>query len=384
MIPARFEEVFVRTTCVLTIATPLTMAFGSSLSGQSPTPTLTARQAGSLPSQGLDIQHRDWMRVNTQGEILLLHFNGQTVQKVSKSGAISIWRDVIGHEPGAIFGRGGFFGDTFWVSNLAGRFIAETDSDGRVLKKIPYPTVIISPEGSRYTAPELAGILPLAILSGGDLVVLPVSLEATSFGDLLPPGQDGLPILAVDRGGHVKRVLGVQPFQDQCRQHVQMGDRSGEVVIPFCPHAVTEASPDGSRLISVTTADPLGAHPKVTAVALSLTGDTLFKRVLPYQPIPLPAAVFDGVAKNSALDRPATYPMYRTVIAGRDGSTWIERWTTDGSHEWLVLDPKGSVVGSVQFPKDFVLQTADISTAWGFQPDNLGVFTIVWYRIGTQ
>lgn len=373
-----------RTNCVLTIATLLTTAFGSSLSGQTAIPTLTARQAGSLPSQGLDIQRRDWMRVNTRGEILLLHLSGQTVQKVSKSGAISIWRDVIGHEPGASFGRGGFFGDTFWVSNQSGRFIAETDSDGRVLKKIPYPSVILSLEGNRHTAPEVAGILPLAILPGGDLVMTPLSFEATSFGDLLPPGQDGVPILAVDRGGHVKRVLGVQPFQDQCRQYVQMGDRSGEVVIPFCPHSVTEASPDGTRLISVTTADPLSAHPRVTATAVSLTGDTLFTRVLPYQPIPLPAAVFDSVAKYSAPVRPATYPMYRTLIAGRDGSTWIERWTTDGSHEWLVLDAKGSVVGSVQFPKDFMLQTADISTAWGFQPDSLGVFTIVWYRIGTQ
>ncbi len=373
-----------RTIFVSIIAILLTIASGSSLSAQAAIPTLTARQAGSLPSKGLDIQRRDWMRVNSRGEILLLQFQGQVIQKISGSGTITKWPDVIGHDPGAIFGRGGFFNDTFWVSNLSGRFIAEADSDGRVIKRIPYPSVILGLDGNRHAAPEVAGILPLAILPGGDLVAIPVSLVATSFGDLLPPGQDGTPILVVDRGGQVKRVLGVQPPQNQCRQQVQMGDRNGEVVIPFCPHSVTEASPDGTRLISVTTADPLSSHPRVTAVAVSLNGDTLFKRVLPYQPIPLPAAVFDGVAKYSVVDRPATYPMYRTLIAGRDGSTWIERWTTDGSHEWFVLDAKGSVAGSVQFPKDFLLQTADRSTAWGFQPDSLGMVTIVWYRIGTQ
>jgi hypothetical protein len=163
-----------------------------------------------------------------------------------------------------------------------------------------------------------------------------------------------------------------------------MGNQSGDVVIPLCPFPVTAASPDGTRLISVTTVDPLTPHPSVTAVALSAMGDTLYKRMLPYRPVPLPAAVFDSVAGSSAFQRPAVYPMYRTVIAGRDGSAWIGRWPTGGDTEWLVLDAKGSVSGSVQFPKGFILETADISTAWGFEPDDSGLLTIVWYRIAAQ
>jgi hypothetical protein len=70
---------------------------------------------------------------------------------------------------------------------------------------------------------------------------------------------------------------------------------------------------------------------------------------------------------------PSTYPALKSIVAGKDGTTWLERWTPPGEHLWYVLDASGNAIGAAddsRLPTNYRLMTRhDIA----IQPDQSSV-----------
>jgi len=91
--------------------------------------------------------------------------------------------------------------------------------------------------------------------------------------------------------------------------------------------------------------------------------------------VPLPPIV------SNRLPPGRYYPPVRSVVIGRDGTTWIEGWPTSDGRSWQVLGPSGALVGELRFPLQFRLKEAGKGYALGLLTDSLDVPSIVKYAI---
>lgn len=139
---------------------------------------------------------------------------------------------------------------------------------------------------------------------------------------------------------------------------------------------------------------------------VDLTGDTVFSRNYPYQPVPVTAdtvqKAVDSAAEGlhgfvgertgttlgqwrgwirEAIYVPDYYAPVREVVSGRDGTIWLARNPAGGATvEWLILDRNGEPVGRTETPAGFRLLLADSSMVWGVLRDDMDVDYIVRHR----
>ncbi len=136
---------------------------------------------------------------------------------------------------------------------------------------------------------------------------------------------------------------------------------------------------------------------------LSLERDTIWSREYGYLPVAFDHSVADSFARRfaenvaesgfmprgraeeelrEALYRPQTFPPVDEVVAGRDGSVWLELGGPPSDVDrWWILSPDGDPVGEVELPRRFRVITADRERAWGMATDALDVPYIVRYTI---
>jgi len=83
-----------------------------------------------------------------------------------------------------------------------------------------------------------------------------------------------------------------------------------------------------------------------------------------------------------AMNKPKYVPPISKLIAGRDGSVWLQRETTGASTiRWSVLDPAGKPVGQISLPARSRLLEADLGRAWVAEEDELSIPYLVRYRV---
>lgn len=143
-----------------------------------------------------------------------------------------------------------------------------------------------------------------------------------------------------------------------------------------------------------------------TLTKLRFSGDTLFSRSFPYEPLPLTDSEVDSVltARATALgergfmgltvararawaERTLYTPPFKTGIesmsVGRDGTIWLKRGDEGPTAPWLILNRDGQPEGEVHLPKELNVMEADRSHVWGWLSDEFDVPYIVRYRIDT-
>src|SRR5690606_38703450 len=138
-----------------------------------------------------------------------------------------------------------------------------------------------------------------------------------------------------------------------------------------------------------------GASVRVSA--LDVRGDTLFTRVYPFDPVPIPQSVRDSTmkARESELrgrspeladafrDRarpPATYPPVTSLVVGSDGTIWMERPDAGGMRVYFAIAQDGEPLGTVELPRSSRLAAADRSRVWVLERDENDVESVVRYR----
>ncbi len=120
---------------------------------------------------------------------------------------------------------------------------------------------------------------------------------------------------------------------------------------------------------------------------------------VPYDPVPLTAQRYDSVVGDwvgaggdeaqirEALYRPSHLPAVSNLIAGDDGTIWLQRYdpvvveTGELMSEWWVLDSEGSPLGRALTPEGLEVKLVTDGTLWGIERDELDVEYIVRYRL---
>jgi len=177
---------------------------------------------------------------------------------------------------------------------------------------------------------------------------------------------------------------------------------------PFSDAVEARLLNDGSGLLVLErgAAQEVGlAEFRLTRIGLG--GDTVFSRVYPYEPVPLPRervdSAIDAQAERlhrfvgertgttlpqwqgwvaDAMYAPPYYSPVSEILSGRDGTIWLGlNPPGPEGREWLVLGPAGDPVGRVLMPTGLRVLLADERNVWGVETDELDVQYIVRYAV---
>jgi hypothetical protein len=179
-------------------------------------------------------------------------------------------------------------------------------------------------------------------------------------------------------------------------------------------------TPDGSAVIQVSTRP--GQQTSFDLIKLSITGDTLWRRPVSYDPkpvtraqssqlraafgqrmswqdprspLPMSPIVLEQRRRQAeeAISFPDFHPPVRQVVAGHDGSVWLLReMQPDSADRWEQYSSDGTLEGFVEIrqgkssdvipwaPRLHVLR-ASRNELWGTTVDDLGVTYLHRYQV---
>jgi hypothetical protein len=126
---------------------------------------------------------------------------------------------------------------------------------------------------------------------------------------------------------------------------------------------------------------------------------TVFARTFSYNPRPVPRQVVDSVVSEKISDRrqfwsgneaerslrdlfPEYQPPISRVLVSDDGHIWLRREEFGpGASEWMVLDPNGAPLATVDIPRDVVVHRVIGDLLWGSVRGDFDVPYLVRYRV---
>jgi hypothetical protein len=152
------------------------------------------------------------------------------------------------------------------------------------------------------------------------------------------------------------------------------GESGGDAysVHPFHFLLSPQLTADGAALVTIGNVRA-GASPSFDLLRIGISGDTLLRRAIPYQPRAITPAERGRILaefgdfmtsgpndlaatrerrRQAAMDQlpvSATYPPVRQIVAGHDGSIWLLREPRpDGIDSWEVYGADGLLEGRVE------------------------------------
>lgn len=287
----------------------------------------------------------------------------------------------------------GVVGDTVWVADaLTGR-ITLFDPTGTVLAThTPGMVQLESPSGA------LLLYRPAGLLSDG-------RIHATFVGTADPVTEPiSVPELAVDSAGTATDTLWM-------RRHVGTDSRvtvgSVELPVPALQDEATLHVPAGElgRYVVERPAPVSSDEAAFRVLRVDPAGDTAFVRSFSFEPVPYSNAAErleetasdlrralgpnvtgdrDRVAQTlrSSMEVPEYHVPVSAAAAGVSGSLWLRREAVDApGHQWLLLDPDGTLRGRTELPAGAMVRSADGDVLWVSVRDELGVPWLVRYRL---
>jgi len=76
------------------------------------------------------------------------------------------------------------------------------------------------------------------------------------------------------------------------------------------------------------------------------------------------------------------YAPVKQVVAGRDGTMWVEMRTTPAGKPYRVFDAKGNPLGEVLLPANTTIMAAERGHIWCTEKDSDDLESVVRYRVG--
>jgi hypothetical protein len=283
----------------------------------------------------------------------------------------------------------GWLGDTLWVRDAANHRISYFARDGRFIRggqyRVPAPTT------------EYMSTAPRALLSGGRALVV------FNWPADRPPARTFVGL--VDSGGAVVDTI-AREGTNRSSLHTTTERSSGGGAQPFSDAILVGVVPGGRQVIALDRRAP--QRPGDMRFWVTRIDAATGKRTTmgyPYPRVPLPREAVDSALEAQvagffrsefgaqvygtparALDllragvyAPAFLPPVTQLVAGRDGTLWVQRWRSD---TWLVIGPDGRIVGEATLPGRTTVRAAAGDLVWAVQLDADDVPFIVRYRIG--
>ncbi len=310
-----------------------------------------------------------------------------------------------GQGPGEFTGLGdiGLSGDTLWAMDRRTQRVTYFDPEGKVARTVPL-TVDTRGQTSDPTLgnPRPSDPLPDGTFYGQQSGILPqMAGRDTTF----------ILHLHLDARSRVLDTVLAQPILRRDRMAVQPAPGSRRWLYgsqPFAGSPLTSFEPGQQAVVVVDRRTHQGqglASFSVTKV--SMTGDTIFRREIPYVPEPVDQETVDRVVDadvrqwlaqqrpdgdldqsrleelaRGALYVPTYYPPVSFVVMGRDGTIWLrDERPTSAEIGWTVLDSDGRPLARIRLSTIFQMKVADRDAVWGLTSDRAGVSYVIRYDL---
>lgn len=314
-----------------------------------------------------------------EGDLVLLDERGRVVRKAGRRGA--------GPQEFARMGPAGWIADTLWIYDSGNRRISYFDSGLRFLRSAPAPSAtaqrprndsrmwnLLSPRGDLGERGWLYAVYPQP---GGSVGSNREELSG---------------IAMVDREGVLGRIV-VQTPPDPCSLRTVVSGMPAQLRHPLCAAATTAVAPHGDYVLMMVPAAASTATGGGTITRFTAEGERSWQRTLTLATTRIPRSVRDSVIASfgapgtppgmveaaKKLPSPEWYPVLRSLVAGRDGAVFVERWRTDARQEWIVLDPLGVVTGSILLAGGERLLAGSSHLAWVLRELDSGLQELIRY-----
>lgn len=276
----------------------------------------------------------------------------------------------------------GWAGDTLWAIDIGRVHLFD---EGLEFVRTYRPGMPPPPAGA-------ARLIPGPPMADGSILGIPMVFGAA----------DSLPILLVDPDGQPRTLGWVDGPQGSAR--LDVGARSPVPFrTPWPAQPLWVPAEDGRSVVVVErpATDPEQATFRI--VRLGLAGDTLVDAQVPYAPVPVADTLRDrlfgeaaeriaarGSITASAVEEmlhddvpvPAFHPPVTTLVAGRDGTIWVERERVHpDSADWQVFSAEGEPLARVRLPRELVVNVAERDRIWGVVKDSMDVSYVQVYRV---
>lgn len=209
----------------------------------------------------------------------------------------------------------------------------------------------------------------------------------------LPVGRgDGVIIARIAAKGELVRVLarGSSSADGKCNGHVG----TTMFLLPFCQTPSFTIGQE-ARILAAVTPLPDGSARLVVIDVIS--GDTISTTRQEIRKREIPTKVIDSVrqrvmhmaglppevaAAYHSLSFPKVFPPVARVVVGRDDTIWLEETTAPTAlRYWRVVSRRGTVLGTLELPRNNNLLAADADHIWCTGIDSDGFENIYVYRV---
>ncbi|HET9066740.1 MAG TPA: hypothetical protein VFN22_13045 [Gemmatimonadales bacterium] len=281
-------------------------------------------------------------------------------------------------------------GDELWAYDVTLRRATRFDDRGGVAESFQLPADV-SATGGRLGPPYLLGF------AGGRELVLSLGPPRSGAWPVWAgePGRQTL-IVRGSRTGSFSEVLAAVNGAETCTVMVRTSRAMTLLKVPLCRSSIWSIDDVGNRLAVVEEAVGGSGRGRLRVISIATTGDTLWRRELPFQAIPLPASVRDsiekvltrrieGVAggKRSGVDinMPSSYPGATEVLLSQSGEVWVRGFPGDGQVNWWVISSDGQRVRTMILSDRLMVRSIRGTTLAGVLEDEYDVPDIVVYRV---
>lgn len=281
-------------------------------------------------------------------------------------------------------GQIGFVNDTLFVADYQQRRVVFFDAAGRGAGMLSgFTGVPIGDGGSAFPGTPLRGdrALSIAMLISRDVATGEVPTR---------------PHLLLSRSGRLLDTIAVTSLGNS-QLMLRMGTSVSLTSQPFNDSPFFIAAPAAERGYVVDRSAATAARGATFSVtALRFTGDTIWTRRYPYEPVPLTRSAVDSTIDRmrptirgtrvpeatvrEALYAPAFRPPISAAFAAADGTLWLRR-SDRAQHQYLVHDPGGTAIATLNVPSNTQLHAVVGDQVWGVELDADDVPTVVRYRI---
>lgn len=360
------------------------------------TPRIELTQDFRIDGYDAELLPISWLGASPGGTTVLVHAQNGTIRFFDDQGRELGTFGREGEGPGEFRRalRGGWKGDTLWISDTALRRVTLVSPGRELLRTLP-PLVAARPSPSDSARlPTFPFAFPYALYADDEMFVSAIG----AANDPKVEAIGGSLFLRVSADGVIQRVVLRRPANEGSVGMDLPGGGVASVSVPFFPGPHWTVSPDGARVATLVTdveGDEGGTY---TLRVYDAMGDAIFTRAVPFEGEPIDDARVDSVleARAESARLPEMARAYRTDVPGRvppvyppvedlridgDHRIWIELRATEEGSRWVLLDPEGRGLGWLLLPANTSLGTARGDAVWAVERDELDVESVVRFRM---
>ena len=360
------------------------------------TPLTSAAVDLRIDADSANLSPISWIAVAPNGDIAVAQQQDGNIRFFNERGADLGTFGRKGQGPGEFqhIGRHAWLGDTLLVLDPSSRRLTLVSPARTFARTVPWATTIHMDSDPATPDPSFFWVYPNAMYSDGSMLATPMLASADTAVRWPGGNRDGDPIVRISSDAAFQKIVAWRPA-DQCRMDYRFTGGNGSLVTPFCSRPLDDIALDGSRVAIAGPGIVEGEKGSYQLTVITADGDTSFTRSYEFAPATLPRSIVDSVVNEAtkeserpeevaawrSMKMPSAYPPLSRILVGRDGTIWLERYTTSGDRLWRVLSKEGSIVTELAVPRRIHILVASRPTFWGTDTNDDGLQSIVRYRV---